>query len=212
MNKKYIISLEGGEGAGKSTVMEAMKLWFEEAGIPFLSTREPGGVCISEKIREIILNKEHLSMDPRTEALLFAAARRQHLIEKVLPALEENKVVIFDRYVDSSLVYQGYVRGMGMDEILNLNQFAIEGLFPDLTLYFDLSPEIGLSRINASSEREVNRLDLEALDFHQKVREGYLKLNERFDRFHLINGEQSLENVIEDVKRLLIEHGILKDE
>lgn len=212
MNKKYIISLEGGEGAGKTTVMEAIKLWFEAADIPFLSTREPGGVCISEKIREIILNKEHLSMDPRTEALLFAAARRQHLIEKVLPALEEGKVVIFDRYVDSSLVYQGYVRGMGMDEILNLNQFAIEGLFPDLTMYFDLCPEIGLSRINASSEREVNRLDLEALDFHKKVREGYLKLNERFDRFHLINGEQSLEKVIEDVKRLLIGQGILKDE
>jgi dTMP kinase len=212
MNKKFIISLEGGEGAGKSTVMEAMIQWFKEEEIPFLSTREPGGVGISEKIRDIILNKEHLTMDPRTEALLFAAARRQHLIEKVLPALDEDKVVIFDRYVDSSLVYQGYVRGMGIDEILNLNEFAIEGLFPDLTLYFDLSPEIGLSRINASADREVNRLDLEALDFHQKVREGYLKLNERFDRFHLINGEQSLEKVIRDVKKVLVDQGILRHE
>lgn len=212
MNKAWIIALEGGEGAGKSTVMTSICQWFETQNIDYLSTREPGGVNISEKIRNIILDKEHNTMDGRTEALLFAAARRQHLVEKVRPALKENKVVLFDRYVDSSLVYQGYVRGMGIQEVFELNSFAIEGLLPDITLYFDLSPEVGLSRIHASDDREVNRLDLENLDFHKKVREGYLLLSETNKRFVVINAEQSVENVLKDVKLALINKGVLRDE
>jgi len=209
MNKGYIISLEGGEGAGKTTVVEAICKWMTEDSISYLVTREPGGVQISEKIRNIILDKDHGVMDARTEALLFAAARRQHLVEKVRPALDQGKVVVFDRYVDSSLVYQGYVRGMGIEEVFDLNRFAIEGLLPDLTLYFDLSPQVGLARIQASGSREVNRLDLENLDFHERVREGYLKISQDNPRFVVVNAEQDIEGVLRDVKAILVDKGIL---
>lgn len=212
MKKGWIIALEGGEGAGKTTVMTSICQWFSDQNIDYLSTREPGGVNISEQIRNIILDKDHGQMDGRTEALLFAAARRQHLVEKVRPALKEGKVVIFDRYVDSSLVYQGHVRGMGIQEVFDLNAFAIEGLLPDITLYFDLSPQVGLGRIKASDEREVNRLDLETLDFHEKVRQGYLLLSQTNDRYEVINAEQDIEAVIRDVKEALVKKGILRHE
>ena len=138
--RPFVISIEGGEGAGKSTIIEKIADFFSEKHLDFIITREPGGVRISEKIREIILEKTFTEMDTRTEALLFAAARRQHLVEKVLPALELGKIVIFDRFVDSSLVYQGYVRGIGVEEVYDINQFAIEGFLPDLTLYLDVNP------------------------------------------------------------------------
>lgn len=210
MNKGYIISLEGGEGAGKTTILEKLKDWLEANRVDYISTREPGGVKISEQIREVILDKDNTEMDPRTEALLFAAARRQHLIQKVKPALAAGKLVIFDRYVDSSLVYQGFVRGISIDEVFELNQFAIEGVLPDVTLYFDLDPEVGLARIGKDSNREINRLDLEHKSFHEKVREGYLLLNDRFDRFHVIDASQSIEDVFTQVKDLLVEKGIVR--
>ena len=135
-------------------------------------------------------------MDRRTEALLYAASRRQHLIEKVLPALQEGKIVICDRYLDSSLAYQGYARELGVEDILNVNMYATEGTFPDLTLLFDLEPEVGLARINANSDREVNRLDLEKLSFHHRVRNGYLELAKRFpDRYVVIDASLPLEEV-----------------
>jgi dTMP kinase len=209
MTNGFIISLEGGEGAGKTTILERLKALLDEKNINYISTREPGGVNISEQIREVILDKNNTEMDSRTEALLFAAARRQHLVQKVRPALEEGKVVIFDRYVDSSLVYQGYVRGISVDEVFELNQFAIEGLLPDLTLYFDLDPKVGLERIGKDGDREVNRLDLEKFSFHEKVREGYLSLNEKFDRFEVIDAEQSIDAVFADVVNLLMQKGLL---
>ncbi|MBN2796431.1 MAG: dTMP kinase [Clostridia bacterium] len=210
MNKGFIISLEGGEGAGKTTILEKLVAWLEYEKVDYLTTREPGGVRISEKIRELLLDKENTDMDPRTEALLFAAARRQHLVQKVLPALNENKVVIFDRYVDSSLVYQGYVRGISIDEVFKLNEFAIEGILPDVTLYFDLDPKIGLQRIS-DGDREVNRLDLEHFSFHEKVREGYLLLKDRFDRFKVIDASQSIEGVFSQVKAEIIKAGIVNE-
>lgn len=209
MKKGYIVSFEGGEGAGKTTILELLVDLLKKEKIDYITTREPGGVNISEQIREVILDKNNTEMDGRTEALLFAAARRQHLVQKVLPALEKGKVVIFDRYVDSSLVYQGYVRGISIDEVFELNQFAIDGLLPDLTLYFDLDPKIGLSRINTDDDREVNRLDLENFSFHEKVREGYLQLNDRFDRFEVIDASQSIENVFKQVTTLLRDKGII---
>lgn len=159
-------------------------------------TREPGGIVISEKIREIILHKEHTEMDARTEALLYAAARRQHLVEKVIPALHKGKIVLCDRFVDSSLAYQGYARGLGIQEVLEINQFAITGMMPNLTLFFDILPEKGLARITSNQNREINRLDLEKLDFHQKVYEGYKKIIEMFpNRIKVINADQPLEKV-----------------
>lgn len=184
MKNGIFITIEGPEGAGKSTVIEMLLQQLEEEGYPALLTREPGGIDIAEQIRKVILNPENTAMDARTEALLYAAARRQHLAEKVMPALEEGKIVLCDRFVDSSLAYQGHARGLGIDEVFKINQFAIEQMMPDVTLYFDIEPEEGLRRINSHKGREINRLDLETLEFHQKVREGYYILMDRFpERF-----------------------------
>jgi len=200
IKRPLVISIEGGEGAGKSTIIEKIADFFSEKHLDFIITREPGGVRISEKIRNIILEKTFTEMDPRTEALLFAAARRQHLIEKVLPALNSGKIVIFDRFVDSSLVYQGYVRGIGVEAVYEINQFAIEGFLPDLTLYLDVDPAAGLKRISINPDREINKLDLEGLLFHQKVQEGYLKLYEAYpERIVKIDANDILENVLNAV-------------
>jgi dTMP kinase len=137
-------------------------------------------------------------MDGRTEALLYAAARRQHLVEKVIPALEEGNIVLSDRFIDSSLAYQGFARGIGIDEIWKINEFAISSVMPDLTLYFDLDPETGLARINKSTDREINRLDLEQLDFQKRVQEGYYKVIEKFpDRLYKLEASQGIEDVFE---------------
>lgn len=206
MRKGFFITTEGGEGAGKTSVISKLKSTLEEQGHDVLVTREPGGIDISEKIRAIILDRKNTNMEGRTEALLYAAARRQHLVEKVLPALNEGKVVLCDRFIDSSLAYQGHARGLGIEEVLSINQFAIEDCWPDLTLYFDLDPQVGLARINANNEREVNRLDLETIHFHQKVREGYLELLKKYpDRMVKVNAEQSIEHVFADVKNILWE-------
>ncbi len=209
MSKGYLISLEGGEGAGKTTILEKLVEYLETKHIEYITTREPGGVHISEQIREIILDKDNVDMDPKTEALLFAAARRQHLVQKVIPALEAGQIVFMDRYVDSSLIYQGYVRGMGVEEVFELNQYAIEDLLPDVTLYFDLSPEVGLGRINKDETREVNRLDLEKGSFHHKVREGYLMLKDKFDRIEVIDAEKDIDEVFSQVVDVLKRRGVI---
>ncbi|MEO2077165.1 MAG: dTMP kinase [Bacillus sp. (in: firmicutes)] len=202
MNTGMFITFEGPDGAGKTTILSMVANHFKEAMV----TREPGGIDIAEQIRRVILNKENTAMDPRTEALLYAAARRQHLIEKVKPALEEGKIVLCDRFVDSSLAYQGHARNLGIDEVWSINQFAIEELMPQLTIYFDIEPEAGLKRINKNKDREVNRLDLEDLEFHQKVREGYYLLLERFpDRIVKIDASGTVEEVYEQTVKLISE-------
>ncbi len=201
MGKGFFITFEGPEGAGKSTIIKRIEEDLTHEGFDVVLTREPGGIEIAEKIRSIILDKSHTMMDGRTEALLYAAARRQHLIEKVIPALENGQIVLCDRFIDSSLAYQGYARGLGIDEVLSINQFAIDNYMPDLTLYLDVTPETGLERIKKSIDREVNRLDLEAIDFHHRVHEGYKGLISRFpDRIKTINAERTESEVYEDVK------------
>ena len=190
------ITLEGPEGSGKTTAVADAVKRLEEMGYEIVRTREPGGTPIAEQIRNVILDKANTKMDPRTEALLYAASRRQHLVEKVWPAIKEGKIVICDRYLDSSLAYQGGARGLGIDEVLNINLFATENTWPDLTLLFDLDPTIGLNRIAQNSEREVNRLDLEKIDFHNKVRESFLLLAKRYpERFVIIDASQPREVV-----------------
>jgi len=202
--KGKFITFEGPEGAGKTSVLELLMTELSGTEMEMVFTREPGGIHISEKIREVILNKEHTEMDSRTEALLYAAARRQHLVERVVPAIESGKVVFCDRFIDSSLAYQGYARGLGIEEVLSINEFAINGLMPDLTFYFKIDPKIGLQRISKSSEREKNRLDLEDLSFHQKVQEGYEKVIAMFsERIVVIDAEKSLEEVVCEVKNKL---------
>ena len=190
------ITLEGPEGSGKTTAVEAAVKALQEKGYEIVRTREPGGTPIAEQIRNVILDKANTSMDPRTEALLYAASRRQHLVEKVWPALKEGKIVICDRYLDSSLAYQGGARGLGVEEVLNVNLFATENTWPDLTLLFDIKPEVGLARIASNASREVNRLDLEKLEFHNKVRDTFLALAKKYpDRYVIIDASQSREEV-----------------
>ena len=199
------ITLEGGEGAGKTTIANAVIDKLSTLGIETLYTREPGGIKIAEKIREVILDRDHMEMDCRTEALLYAAARRQHLVEKVKPAMDEGRIVLCDRFVDSSIVYQGYARGIGMDEVREINQFAIEGFMPDLTIFFDIKPEIGLARIAANDSREVNRLDLEGLAFHELVYEGYkkqAKMNP--ERIVSVDATKSVETLTDEVCALIL--------
>ncbi|MBB6674884.1 dTMP kinase [Cohnella nanjingensis] len=180
MTQGRFITIEGGEGAGKTTLIGLLAQRCEAQGREVVTTREPGGIPIAEAIRAVILDKANTAMDARTEALLYAAARRQHLAEKVMPAIARGAVVICDRFVDSSLAYQGHARGLGFDEVWEINRFATEGCMPDLTLYLDIAPEAGLARIHADADREVNRLDLEGLAFHRRVREGFRQAAERF--------------------------------
>ena len=199
------ITLEGPEGSGKTTAVEAAVKELEKRGYKIVRTREPGGTPIAEQIRNVILDKANTAMDARTEALLYAASRRQHLVEKVWPALKEGKIVICDRYLDSSLAYQGGARGLGIDEVLNVNLFATENTWPDLTLLFDITPEEGLQRIAANASREVNRLDLEKLDFHHKVRGAFLLLASKYpERFVIIDASKSREEVAKDTLEAIL--------
>ncbi|MEH7887045.1 dTMP kinase [Bacillus sp. JJ1609] len=201
MANGIFITIEGPDGSGKTTIINMLAENLQKEGFEVVATREPGGIEIAEQIRQVILDRDNTAMDPRTEALLYAAARRQHLAEKVKPALEKGKIILCDRFVDSSLAYQGYARGLGIDEVYSINEFAIEDMMPQLTLYFDLAPELGLERINKNKGREVNRLDLENLEFHQKVREGYMILADRFaDRIVKIDASRELDSVYKDAE------------
>ncbi|XRG78198.1 dTMP kinase [Rossellomorea sp. GAMAL-10_SWC] len=204
--KSLFITFEGPEGAGKTTIINMISEELRKRSVNFISTREPGGIRIAENIRNIILDTENIEMDKRTEALLYAAARRQHLAEKVIPALAEGKIVLCDRFVDSSLAYQGVGRGIGIDEIYNINQFAIDGLMPDLTIYFELDPKVGLNRVHQADEREINRLDLEELDFHLKVQSGYAEIMKREPwRFKRIDASNQVDQVFIDTLNVILE-------
>ena len=199
------ITFEGPEGSGKTSVIKNVYDYLTKRGYEIILTREPGGTPIAEEIRNVILDKKNVQMDPITEALLYAASRRQHLVEKVWPALKENKLVLCDRFLDSSLAYQGGARGLGVEKVLNINLAATEGFYPDLTLYFDINPELGLNRIKKNALREVNRLDLEKLEFHQKVRKTFLFLAEKYqDRYVIIDASKPLEEVEEIAYQTII--------
>ncbi len=206
MTKPLFITFEGPEGAGKTSVLEILISELKPLlGDELITTREPGGNPISEAIRAILQPAEDNGMDERTEALLYTAARRQHLVEIILPALKSGKVVISDRYIDSSLAYQGGGRGLGVDNIWQINQFATEGLMPDLTIYFDVPPELGLARVKANRQGKIDRLDKEDLSFHQTVRQTYLQLQHDFsDRIKLIDAAQPLDQVVADTRALLL--------
>ncbi|MFD2761381.1 dTMP kinase [Lentibacillus juripiscarius] len=201
----YFVTFEGGEGAGKSSILEAAASMLSDKGYDVLTTREPGGIEIAEKIRQVILDKTHTSMDARTESLLYAAARRQHLVEKILPALDKGKIVLCDRFIDSSLAYQGYARGIGVDDVYRINQFAIQDAFPDMTLFFDIKPGKGLARIEANENRERNRLDLENIQFHEQVYEAYQWLvSQSPERIRVIDADQPYEQVKADAVQELL--------
>lgn len=196
--KGCFITVEGTDGSGKSTQIELLMRYLNEKGLDIVFSREPGGTEISEKIREIILDINNDKMTGTTEALLYAAARSQHVEEKIIPALEEGKIVICDRFVDSSIAYQGAARNLGADVIMQMNSFALHGLMPDMTLFFDLSPEKGILR--KKNERALDRLEAEKLDFHKRVYEGYRMLCKMYpDRIVPIDADRSVETVHKDV-------------
>ncbi|MFD2332415.1 dTMP kinase [Cohnella sp. GCM10020058] len=204
MKKGNFITIEGNEGAGKSTIAVMMLDYLRTKGLDVVATREPGGIAIAEQIRAIVLDNANTAMDGRTEALLYAAARRQHFVEKIVPTLEQGKTILCDRFIDSSLAYQGFARGLGIDEVMSINAFAIEGGLPDLTIYLDVDPEIGIERIHAHGDREINRLDLESLAFHHRVRDGYLEALARFpDRIVRVDANPAIENVFATVAGVL---------
>lgn len=211
--KGKFVTFEGTDGAGKTTVLnkviEQLKGKLNER---LTITREPGGNRISEEIRKIILEKDNTEMDPRTEALLYAAARRQHMIETVWPALNKGNLVLCDRYVDSSIAYQGVGREIGYQNVFEMNQFAIENKMPDLTIYFDIPIEVGLNRINQyRDDNEINRLDLENMQFYQRVHDAYDRIESDFNqRVVKIDATKSIDEVVEDVLSILNDRIITK--
>ena len=196
MNRGLFISFEGPDGSGKSTQIEYLRQYFKENGIDAVFTREPGGTPIGEKLREIILDRNNSEMCDMAEALLYAASRAQHVHELIRPAVERGSIVVCDRFIDSSIAYQGYGRNLG-DGVRVINELAIDGCMPDLTFFMDLDPEIGKSRIRADVQ---DRLEREALEFHRKVYDGYRELAERYDeRFVVIDASEPKEKMKEAV-------------
>ena len=196
------ISFEGPDGAGKTSVLTAIRTGLvNQLGDQVVYTREPGGNPIAEQVRAVLLDKQNGAMDDWTEALLYAASRRQHVVETLKPALEAGKLILCDRYLDSSIAYQGGGRELGIDRIWALNQYAIDGLLPDLTIFLDLPVETGLARIEKGRAETINRLDEQTTNFHRRVRQAYLTLAERFpERIVKVNSDQELARVIEDVR------------
>ena len=204
MRMKGFITFEGGECSGKTTIIKELAKEFEKKGIDFITTREPGGIKISEEIRNIILDVNNTMMAPEVEALLYAASRMQHLKERVIPAVNEGKIILCDRYLDSSLAYQGYARGLGMDAVLKANSFALDYL-PDLTIYIDVEPKVALKRMeNIDRLGKKDRLDSEGIKFHEMVYKGYQEVIKMYpDRIMVVDGNQSLDDVIYDVKKII---------
>ena len=202
MSKGLFISIEGPDGSGKSTQIENIKQFFCDKGIDIVFTREPGGTAIGERIREIILDKNCSEMDYMTEAMLYAAARSQHVAQVIRPSLEEGKIVICDRFVDSSIAYQGYGRKLG-DAVAIINDFAIGKCLPDVTFLMKLDPRIGRRRIDADKQ---DRLEMEQDDFHIAVFEGYLELEKKYkDRIVGIDASRSIEEIKVDIYKKLEE-------
>ena len=194
------ITLEGPDGSGKTTQAHLLVAWLRERGLPVVQTREPGGSDIGDQIREILHDSANARMMARTEFLLYSASRAQHVEELILPALEEDRIVISDRYADSSIAYQGYGRGLDLETILSVTAFATQGLEPDLTLYFDIAAGEGLQRRLLSGEAW-NRMDAEALAFHERVRRGYLELADAApSRWVVIDADRRVEDVQRDVR------------
>ncbi len=193
------ITFEGGEGSGKTSLIERLKLALSDIGIDVVTTREPGGSFIAEQIRKIILDNQNTEMKAHTEALLFAASRAQHLDEVIIPAQQAGKMILCDRYLDSSIAYQAYGRGLGEEFVRKVNSYALDHM-PDLTFYIDIDPTIGIERVKKNRIHKSDRLDVETQEFHKRVREGYLTLvcNDT-KRVIRIEGNQTLDALFNQV-------------
>jgi len=207
MKMKGFITFEGGECSGKTTIINEICKLFDELKIKYITTREPGGIRIAEDIRNIILDVNNTAMTKECEALLYAASRMQHLSEKVIPAINDGKIVICDRFIDSSLAYQGYARGLGMESVLKANSFALDYM-PDLTIFIDVTPDVALKRMsNKDRCGKVDRLDKEDISFHERVYKGYHEVLKMYpERIKRIDGNKPLNEVIEDCKKVILDY------
>ncbi len=204
MDMRNFITFEGGECSGKTTIIQAICEVFNQKNISYITTREPGGIRIAEDIRNIILNINNTDMTPECEALLYAASRMQHLSQRVIPAINEGKIVLCDRFLDSSIAYQGYARGLGIDNVLRANAFALDYL-PGLTIFIDVTPEVALKRL--AGRNKTDRLDLEDTSFHQRVYEGYHEVLKMYpNRVLRIDGNQDLESVTNDCIKAILDY------
>lgn len=204
MKKGFFITFEGGEGSGKTSLIENIKNYLESQKLDYIVTREPGSTKLGEHLREIVLqekNGEKISskisekLDSKAELCLFLASRAQHIKEVILPALGKNKIVLCDRYNDSSMAYQGHARELGIDRALEFSSFIIEKAIPDLTIYLDIDPKIGLSRVQS----KLDRIESEKIDFHQKIRDGFHILAKKFpDRIKVIDASKPKEDVLKN--------------
>lgn len=200
MPNGIFITLEGPDGSGKSTQVENIKEFFTKAGRDVVVSREPGGTPISEKLRGIVLDADHSEMDDVTEMFIYAAARAQHVAEKIKPALESGAVVVCDRFVDSSIAYQGYGRGLG-DQVEEVNRYATSGLEPNVTFFMDLDPEIGRSRIGKDVR---DRLEQQQMDFHYRVYEGYKALAAKYpERIMRIDAAKTIDEIKVEIETKL---------
>lgn len=207
-DKGAFITLEGCEGSGKSTQLGKLKEYLKKGGYEFSVTREPGGTEISERVREIILDGNETRMTAETEALLFAAARAQHVSEKILPEKAAGKIVVCDRYIDSSFAYQAYARGLGYEFVSGINVFAMENCMPDLTLFFDVSPDEAFARKGGADKDD--RMEQSGIEFHRKVYKGYLAVAELFkERIVKIDATRTVDEIFADVVAAMKERNII---
>ena len=202
------ITFEGCEGCGKSTQVRLFNEYLNKENIPHIFTREPGGEKISEEIRRILLDANNAEMTDECEALLYAAARVQHLHDRVEPALSKGELVFCDRYVDSSLAYQAYARGLGTEFVENINAYALKNYLPDVTVFIDLTPEDAFKRKHGADEND--RLEQAGMDFHRRVYAGYKALAEKYpNRFVCVDGKQTPQEVFNEILRILKEKNCL---
>ncbi len=191
------ITFEGGEGSGKTTLIAKIATELRSRSLDVVTTREPGGSLIAEKIRSILLDNDNVAIKAHTEALLFAASRAQHLDEVIIPNL--HKIILCDRYIDSSFAYQAIGRDLGLDFVKNVNSYALNYM-PDLTFYIDLDPKVGMQRVHNNRSNKKDRLDLETNNFHLKVREGYLMVAKLYkERVIVIDGNRSVLEIYDEI-------------
>lgn len=205
------ITFEGPDGAGKTTQIEKLAQYLEEQNLPYVLTKEPGGTRIGNEIRSLILRPEYKEMTNETEVLLYAASRAQHVKEKIIPALEEGKIVLCDRFVDASIAYQGYGLGIEIEKIAAINEFATGGLIPDRSYFIDIAPSFARKRLmQRNGNRPFDRIEQKDIEYHEKVRNGFLRIYENNrERICLLDGHQAIEAIFqvvkEDFERLLQE-------
>lgn len=199
MKNGLFITFEGIDGAGKSTQIQIVKKLLEDKGYEVVLTREPGGTDISEKIREIILDNDNDEMSFVTEALLYAASRAQHVYQVIKPQLKQGKIVICDRYIHSSIAYQGYARGLGAEKVMSINSHAIDGLLPDISFFILLPSEKAMERLK-KSEKHLDRLEVEKIDFFKKVEQGYEKMAKEYENIIVIDASKSVDKIASEIK------------